>query len=187
MVAFIDHYRDRYGVEPICKELPIAPSTYHRHKVFEQYPNRRSARSKCDEQLTPEIQRVWQESHRNYGARKIWKQLKRESTPVARCTVERLMKQLGLVGVRRGRRCITTIPSEAAYKPLDLVNREFSAERPNQLWVADITYVATWSGFVYVAFVVDVFSRYIVGWRVLKHVQTGLDFRCARASIVGTW
>ncbi|MCL4106610.1 UNVERIFIED_CONTAM: hypothetical protein GTU68_009744, partial [Idotea baltica] len=133
-----------------------------------------SARVKCDEQLSPEIQRVWEENHRNYGARKVWKQLKRESVPVARCTVERLMKKLGIEGVRRGRRCITTIPSEAAHKPLDLVNREFSALHPNQLWVADITYVATWSGFVYVAFVIDVFSRYIVGWRVLKHMRTDL-------------
>ena len=155
-------------------ELPIAPSTYHRHKALEQHPERRSARVKYDEQLTPAIQHVWEESHRNYGARKVWKQLKRESIPLARCTVEQIMKKQGIVGVRRGRRCITTIPSEAAYKPLDLVKREFSADHPNQLWVADITYVATWSGFVYVAFVVDVFSRYIVGWRVLKHMQTDL-------------
>ena len=174
MVAFIDQYRDVHGVEPICKELPIAPSTYHHYKTLEQHPQRRSARAKCDEQLSPEIQRVWEENHRNYGARKVWKQLKRESVPVARCTVERLMKKLGIEGVRRGRRCITTIPSEAAHKPLDLVNREFSALHPNQLWVADITYVATWSGFVYVAFVIDVFSRHIVGWRVLKHMQTDL-------------
>jgi putative transposase len=104
----------------------------------------------------------------------MWKQLKRKSVPVARCTVERLMKKLSIEGVRPGRRCITTIPSEAAHKPLDLVNREFSALHPNQLWVADITYVATWSGFVYVAFLIDVFSRYIVGWRVLKHMQTAL-------------
>ena len=174
MVDFIDQYREVHGVEPICKELPIAPSTYHQYKTLEQHPEWRSARAKCDEQLAPEIQRVWEENHRNYGARKVWKELKRESVPVARCTVERLMKKLSIEGVRRGRRCITTIPSEAAHKPLDLVNREFSALHPNQLWVADITYVATWSGFVYVAFVIDVFSRYIVGWRVLKHMQTDL-------------
>jgi len=174
MVDFIDQYRDVHGVEPICKELRIAPSTYHHYKTLERHPERRSTRVKCDEQLSPEIQRVWEENHRNYGARKVWKQLKRESVPMARCTVERLMKRLGIEGVRRGRRCITTIPSEAAHKPLDLVNREFSALHPNQLWVADITYVATWSGFVYVAFVIDVFSRYIVGWRVLKHMQTDL-------------
>ena len=174
MVGFIDQYREIYGVEPICNVLPIAPSTYHRCKVLEQHPEQRSDRARRDEQLMPDIQRVWEENHCNYGARKVWKQLNRESIPVARCTVERLMKQLGLEGVRRGKRCITTVPDEAANKPLDLVNREFVAQRPNQLWVADITYVATWSGFVYVAFVVDVFSRYIVGWRVLKHMQTDL-------------
>ena len=174
IVDFIDRYRDLYGVEPICQLLPIAPSTYRRCKALERQPGNRSARSKRDEQLSPEIQRVWEESDRNYGARKVWKQLLRESTPVARCTVERLMRQLGIEGVRRGKRCITTIPDEAAHKPLDLVQREFSASRPDQLWVADITYVATWSGFVYVAFVVDVFSRFIVGWRVLKNMQTDL-------------
>lgn len=174
MVTFIDRYRKDYGVEPICKLLPIAPSTYHRCKTLEQHPEQRSKRAKRDEQLMPEIQRVWEENHRNYGARKVWKQLKRESIPAARCTVERLMKRIGLEGVRRGKRCKTTIPDETAHKPLDLVQRDFTASHPNQLWVADITYVATWSGFVYVAFVVDVFSRYIVGWRVLKHMQTDL-------------
>ena len=174
MVAFIDRYREQYGVEPICKELPIAPSTYYRCKSQSARPDQRSDRARRDEQLILDIQRVWEESHRNYGVRKIWKQLNREHIPVARCTVARLMKQLGLEGVRRGRRCITTIPSDRLEKPLDLVDRDFSATRPNQLWVADITYVATWSGFVYVAFVVDVFSRYIVGWRVLKHMQTDL-------------
>lgn len=173
-MAFIDAHRDAYGVEPICKVLPIAPSTYHRHKELEQHPERRSGRAKRDERLSEHIQRVWEENHRNYGARKVWKQLKRESVPAARCTVERLMGKLGLAGVRRGRRCVTTIPSDLADKPLDLVNRAFTAAHPNQLWVADITYVATWSGFVYVAFVVDVFSRYIVGWRVLKSLQTDL-------------
>ena len=174
MVAFIDQYRSDYGVEPICQLLPIAPSTYHRCKTLERDPAQRSPRAQCDEQLCIEVRRAWHESDRNYGARKVWRQLNRESIPVARCTVERLMSLLGLEGVRRGRRCITTIPAESAHKPLDLVQREFAAGRPNQLWVADITYVATWSGFVYVAFVVDVFSRFIVGWRVLKHMQTDL-------------
>lgn len=174
MVAFIDQHRDRYGVESICQELPIAPSTYHRSKALECHPDRRSKRAKRDDELLVEIQRVWAENHRNYGARKVWKQLLREGIQAARCTVERLMKRLGLEGVRRGRRCRTTIPDEMAHKPLDLVQREFSAHHPNQLWVADITYVATWSGFVYVAFVVDVYSRFIVGWRVLKHMQTDL-------------
>lgn len=174
MVKFIDQYRDQYGVEPISKELLIAPSTYYRYKYLERAPDKRSARALRDEQLSREIQRIWEDSDRNYGARKVYKQFKREMIPVARCTVERLMKNLGLKGVRRGQRCITTIPSEMAHKLLDLVNREFTADRPNQLWVADITYVATWSGFVYVAFVVDVYSRYIVGWRALKHMQTDL-------------
>ena len=174
MVTFIDQYRSDYGVEPICQLLPIAPSTYHRCKTLERDPAQRSPRAQRDEQLCIEVRRAWHESDRNYGARKVWRQLNRESIPVARCTVERLMSLLGLEGVRRGRRCITTIPAESAHKPLDLVQREFAAGRPNQLWVADITYVATWSGFVYVAFVVDVFSRFIVGWRVLKHMQTDL-------------
>jgi len=174
MIAFVDEHREAFGVEPICKLLPIAPSTYHRCKTLEQHPERRSERARRDEQLKLEIQRAWKEHHRNYGARKVWKQLNREAIPVARCTVERLMKQLGLEGVRRGKRCKTTLPDETAHKPLDLVQRQFTASHPNQLWVADITYVSTWSGFVYVAFVVDVYSRYIVGWRVLKHMQTDL-------------
>lgn len=173
-MEYIDRHRDEYGVEPICQVLPIAPSTYHRHKELERCPEKRSKRSRRDDQLSPEIQRVWQENYCNYGAHKIWKQLHRESIPVARCTVERLMNTLGIAGVRRGKRCITTIPSEQSVRPLDLVQRRFTADRPNQLWVADITYVATWSGFVYVAFVVDVFSRWIVGWRVLKSMKTDL-------------
>lgn len=173
-MAFIDQYRENYGVEPICDVLPIAPSTYHRYKWLERHPERRSDRAKRDEVLCREIQRVWDANRRVYGARKVWKQLNRESIPVARCTVERLMGKLGLEGVRRGRRCVTTIPADLADKPLDLVNRQFTAAGPNRLWVADITHVATWSGFVYVAFVVDVYSRYIVGWRVLKSLQTDL-------------
>lgn len=174
MMAFIDQERETHGVESICKVLSIAPSTYYRSKHLEANPNQRSDRTRRDEMLKPEITRVYEENLQVYGARKIWKQLNRENIPVARCTVERLMGNMGLEGVRRGKRCRTTIPDELADKPLDLVNRNFSAERPNQLWVADITYVATWSGFVYVAFVVDVFSRYIVGWRVLKSLQTDI-------------
>ena len=174
MVDFIDTHREAYGVEPICKVLPIAPSTYHRSKELEAHPERRSNRAKQDEKLADDIWRVWDNNHGVYGARKVWKQLNREMIPAARCTVERLMKRLGIEGVRRGKRCITTLPSDLADKPLDLVNREFTADRPNQLWVADITYVSTWSGFVYVAFVVDVFSRRIVGWRAMKHMQTDL-------------
>ena len=174
MVMFIDQYRKSYGVEPICQLLPIAPSTYYRHKVLEREPEKRSHRTQRDEILTEEIQRVFEENRQVYGARKIWKQLNREEVFVARCTVERLMKQLGIEGIRRGRKWRTTIPSELSDKPSDLVNRQFTASHPNQLWVADITYVATWSWFVYVAFVIDVFSRYIVGWRVLKSMRTDL-------------
>lgn len=154
--------------------LQIAPSTYYRCKSLEAQPELRCQRYHQDEALKPEILRVWQDNRQCYGSRKVWKQLGREGFTVARCTVVRLMKVLGLQGVRRGRQCITTIPDESAAKPLDLVNREFTASRPNQLWVADITYVATWSGFVYVAFVTDVFSRKIVGWRVMKSMQTQL-------------
>jgi putative transposase len=163
-----------HGVEPICRVLQIAPSTYYRCKSFEAQPQLRCQRYHQDEALKPEILRVWQENRQCYGIRKVWKQLRREDFAVARCTVTRLMSILGIQGVRRGRRCITTIPDDSAAKPLDLVNREFTASRPNQLWVADITYVATWSGFVYVAFVIDVFSRKVVGWRVLKSMQTQL-------------
>lgn len=154
--------------------LRIAPSTYYRCKALEAAPAQRCQRYHMDEALKPEIIRVWQESRQCYGVRKVWKQLKREGFTVARCTVARLMKVLEIQGVRRGRRCITTIPNESAAKPLDLVNREFTAQRPNQLWGADITYVATWSGFVYVVFVIDVFTRKLVGWRVMKTMQTQL-------------
>lgn len=174
MVSFIDQEREGYGVESICEVMPIAPSTYYRCKYLDVYPEQRCQRTQRDDELKPEIQRVYEENHRAYGARKVWRQLNREGIKVARCTVERLMRALNLEGVRRGKRCVTTIPDELADKPLDLVNRKFTAERPNQLWVADITYVATWSGFVYVAFVVDVYSRYIVGWRVLKSLQTDI-------------
>lgn len=174
MVDFIDKNREDYGVEPICEVLPIAPSTYRRHKDLERNPEKRGARTHNDERLCIDIERVWHENHRNYGAHKIWKQLHREDICCARCTVERLMKTLGIRGVTRGRQCITTIPSNVSETPMDLVDRQFRADRPNQLWVADITYVPTWSGFVYVAFVVDVFSRYIVGWRAMKTMQTDL-------------
>jgi len=174
MVAFIDKYRHVYGVEPICSVLPIAPSTYYRYKDHEQHPDKRSHRVKRYESLEPEVRRVYEENRSVYGARKIWKQLNRELIPVGRWSVEVVMRKLGLEGVKRGRHCKTTIPDELADKPLDLVNREFVALKPNQLWVADITYVATWSGFAYVAFITDVYSRYIVGWRVLKSMKTDL-------------
>ena len=170
MIAYIDAHKERFGVEPICEQLPIAPSTYYAAKV--RPPSNRAVR---DEGLKPEIQRVYRESYDGvYGARKVWKQLDREGIPVARCTVERLMRILGLYGVRRGAFKVTTTPDINVHRPADLVERDFRASRPNQLWVADITFVATWSGFVYVAFVTDVFSRKIVGWRVSRSLRSDL-------------
>jgi len=166
MFRYIEEHKDRFGVEPICRQLPIAPSTYYELKARERDPARLPARQKRDAELCPQIQRVWQENFCVYGARKTWKQLNREEVKVAHCTVRRLMRKLGLCGVRRGRGFKTTIPDQNAQALPDLVKRQFVAMRPNQLWVADFTYVATWSGFVFVAFVIDVFSRMIVGWRV---------------------
>jgi len=175
MVAFIDEHRDEYGVEPICDVLPIAPSTYYDHRARAQDPAKRPDRAKRDEQLRPEIQRVWNENHAVYGAEKVWRQLGRENIEVARCTVERLMRGMGLRGAIRGRAFkVTTVADETAPRPPDLVARQFKATRPNQLWVADITYVATWLGFAYVAFVIDVFSRRIVGWRVSSSLKSDL-------------
>jgi transposase InsO family protein len=154
--------------------LPIAPSTFYDHQVRRNDPGRRSKRAKRDNVLCLDIQRVWEDNFRVYGARKVWRQMNREDIAVARCTVERLMQRLGLEGVRRGRKCRTTIPDTVADRPADLVQRQFVAERPNQLWVADITYGATWSGFVYVAFIIDVFARRIVGWRVARSMRTEL-------------
>jgi transposase InsO family protein len=175
MVAFIDDHRGTYGVEPICQVLPIAPSTYYAHKARAADPTRRSERARRDEQLHEDIRRVWEANRCVYGARKVWRQLRREGRAVARCTVERLMRTAGLEGVVRGRRVRTTIPADLAdERPRDLVQRAFCAERPNQLWVADFTYVATWRGMVYVAFVIDVFSRRIVGWRASSAMRTDL-------------
>lgn len=174
MTAFVDEYREAYGVEPICAELPIVPSIYYEQKARQAEPSRLPERVRRDAVLCDEIERVWYESRRRYGARKVWRQLHREDIEVARCTVERLMRRLGLVGVVRGQKPRTTIPDEAAAQPADLVQRNFAATRPNQLWVADLTYVATWAGFVYVAFVIDVFSRRIVGWRVSRSLRSDL-------------
>jgi putative transposase len=173
MVAFLDQHRDIYGVEPICAVLPIAPSTYFLRKVQQQNETKRSARARRDAELRAAIQRVWDEHDQVYGPRKVWKQLRREGTGVARCTVERLMHEMGLRGVSRGRAwVITTRAEDRTGRPADLVDREFRATRPNQLWVADFTYVVTWRGFVYVAFVIDVFARRIVGWRVSASLAT---------------
>ena len=174
MVTFIDEHRDEHGVEPICEQLPIAPSTYHEQKAREVDPSRLPARAVRDVALREEIERVWKENFGVYGARKVWRQLIREEIDVARCTVERLMREMGLQGVVRGRKVRTTIADELTQRPADLVRRDFTADRPNQLWVADLTYVATWRGFVYVAFITDVFSRKIVGWRVSNSLRSDL-------------
>ena len=152
--------------------LQVAPSAYRRHAARERDPSRRSARALCDEQLRPHIHRVWQENHRVYGADKVWRQLNREGVVTARCTVERLMRVQGLQGARRGRRVRTTVADDTVSRPLDRVNRQFRAERPNQLWVSDFTYVSTWQGWLYVAFVIDVYARRIVGWRVSTSMTT---------------
>jgi putative transposase len=174
MVAFIDEQRAAYGVEPICAVLPIAPSTYYLAKARADDPAQCSQRALRDATLREEIRRVWETNLRVDGVRKVWRQLLREGIAVARCTVARLMRQLGLVGAIRGRRFKTTVPDTSAARPADLVNRAFVASRPNALWVADLTYVATWKGFVYVAFVIDVFARMIVGWRVSTSLRTDL-------------
>jgi putative transposase len=174
MMAFIDAHRDQYGVEPICAQLPIAPSTYYEHRARQSDPSRIPARVRRDGELLASIQRVWQENFRAYGARKVWRQMNREHIRVARCTVERLMRGAGLQGVVRGRKTRTTIPADILERPLDRVQRQFVASRPNELWIADFTFVATWSGFVYVAFVIDVYARCIVGWRVSRSMHTEL-------------
>ena len=175
MVRVIDAHRTTFGVEPICAVLPIAPSRYYELKARERDPHRRPARARRDEWLSEHIRRVWQENRAVYGVRKVWNQLKREGQAVARCTVVRLMRRLGLAGVVRGRTFkVTTIPDTLASRPPDLVTRQFTAVRPNQLWVADLTYVVSWRGFVYVAFVVDVFSRRMVGWRVSTSLRSDL-------------
>jgi putative transposase len=170
--AYIDRHRDVYGVEPICKVLQIAPSCYRRHAARMRDPALRSERAKHDEQLAPDIHKVWQANMQVYGADKVWRQLNREGITVARCTVERLMRRLGLQGVRRGKVVRTTRPDPAAPCPVDRVNRQFRAGRPNQLWVSDFTYVSTWQGWLYVAFVIDVYARRIVGWRVSSCMHT---------------
>jgi putative transposase len=174
MYAFIDAHRATYGVEPICRVLQIAPSGYYVHAARARDPLQRPARARRDDALRVDIGRVWHAHRRVYGARKVWRQLRREGTVAARCTVERLMGDLGLAGVVRGRRVRTTTSDAAAERPMDLVQRQFVATKPNQLWVADFTYVATWRGFAYVAFVIDVFSRRIVGWRAAASMRTDL-------------
>jgi transposase InsO family protein len=177
MIAFIDDHRAVHGVEPICKVLPIAPSTYYDHVSKRADPGKLSARAQRDMALKPQITRVFVENFEVYGVRKVWRQLAREGVPVARCTVERLMADLGLQGVIRGKPIRTTVQDKAAPCPLDHVNRQFHAPAPNMLWLSDFTYVSTWTGFVYVAFVIDAYARRIVGWRVSRtaHANFVLD------------
>jgi transposase InsO family protein len=170
--AFVDTHRERFGVEPICKQLQIAPSGYRRHAAQQRNRVLRCQRAQRDEVLVPQIERLWQANLQVYGADKVWRQLRRDGIPVARCTVERLMRRQGLRGVMRGKVVRTTISNPKAVCPLDRVNRQFKAERPNQLWVSDFTYVSTWQGWLYVAFVTDVFARRIVGWRVSRSMHT---------------
>ena len=173
MIAFIDDHREAHGVEPICKVLPIAPSTYHAHVAKRADPAKLSVRAKRDAALKPEIARVFAENFAVYGVRKVWRQLQRESVHVARCTVARLMQSMGLQGMIRGKPMRTTLSDKAAPCPLDHVNRQFRVSRPNVLWVSDFTYVSTWAGFVYVAFVIDAYARRIVGWRVSRTAHAG--------------
>lgn len=177
MIAFIDDHREAYGVEPICRVLPIAPSTYRDHLASRRDPSRLSARAQRDLALKPEVARVFAENFEVYGVRKVWRQMTREGFTVARCTVERLMKGLGLQGIIRGKPVRTTVSDKAAPCPLDHVNRQFGAAAPNRLWVSDFTYVASWQGFIYVAFVIDTFARRIVGWRASRtaHASFVLD------------
>jgi transposase InsO family protein len=172
MKLFIDEHRDQYGVEPICRVLPIAPSTYRAHAAGLCDPSRLSARVRRDAELRPEIERVWQENFEVYGARKVWRQLNREGIAVARCTVARLMTAMGLAGAVRGKAVKTTISNRAVPCPGDHVKRQFRAPAPNLLWVSDFTFVSTWAGFVYVAFVIDTFADRIVGWRVSRSAKT---------------
>jgi transposase InsO family protein len=177
MIAFIDDHREVYGVEPICRILPIAPSTYHARVAQRADPAKASPRTQQDMVLMEQIRRVHEANFGVYGARKVWRQLSREGIAVARCTVERLMRQMGLRGAVRGKETRTTIADKAVPCPADKVNRQFQASHPNALWVSDFTYVATWQGFVYVAFIIDVFARRIVGWRVSRtaHADFVLD------------
>lgn len=175
MIAFIDDHRHVFGVEPICRVLPIAPSTYYWHKARQADPSLRSTRAQRDELLRPEIQRVWDQNLQVYGAEKVWTQLNREGIRIARCTVARLMADLGLRGVVRGRSFkVTTHAADGSERPLDLVDRDFTASRPNELWVSDLTYVRLGRTFCYVAFVIDAFARRIVGWQISRSLRSDL-------------
>ena len=172
MIAFIEEHRDGLGVEPVCKVLPIAQSTFYAHQAIIRNPGLASDRAKRDSDLSPEIKRVWEENNEVYGIRKVWHQMQREKFTIARCTVARLMKRLDIHGVIRGKAKKTTVPDKSRPCPKDKVNRKFRAPAPNMLWVSDFTYVSTWQGFVYVAFIIDTFADKIVGWRVSSSPKT---------------
>ena len=172
MIAFIDQHRGAYGVEPIARVLPIAPSTYHEHAARARDPQRLPSRLQRDHMLCDDIRRVHAENYSVYGVRKVWRHMLREGIAVARCTVARLMRRLGLRGVIRGKGVRTTVPDRTASCPLDRVNRRFRAPAPNRLWLSDFTYVSTWQGFAYVAFIIDAFARRIVGWRVSRDMKS---------------
>ena len=173
MLAFIDAHREDLGIAPICRELAIAPSSYHEHAARLADPGRRPARARRDDEMRAQIKRAHEASFGLYGTRKVWHQLRREGVVIAKCTVERLMAAIGLAGVRRGKKTITTVSDPKAPCPLDKVNREFRVSQPNALWVVDFTYVHTWAGFVYVAFVIDAYARRIVGWKVSTSATVG--------------
>ena len=179
----MDEHRATFGVEPICKAMQIAPSGYRRHAARQRDAALHCQRTQRDHSLMPQIQQVWQANMQVYGADKVWKQMNRQGTEVARCTVERLMRRLGLQGVRRGKVVRTTRSDPKVACPLDRVNRLFKADRPNQLWVSDFTYVSTWQGWVYVAFVIDVFARRIVGWRLSSSMQTECAGRAGAGAV----
>ncbi len=172
MIGFINDHRAEYGVEPICRVLPIAPSTFYEYLAVARDPDRASDRARRDKVLRREVQRVWDQNFKVYGVRKVWHQMRREGFDVARCTVERLMREIGIQGIVRGKAQRTTRPDKALPCPRDKVNRQFRAPAPNTLWVSDFTYVSTWQGFVYVAFVIDTFANRIVGWRASRSPQT---------------
>ena len=172
LIDFVDKHREAYGVEPICKLLQIAPSGYRRRAQLQRCPGLRCKRRQTDDERIPHIQRIWHANWQVYGAVKVWRQMHREGLSIARCTIQRLMHQLGLQGVRRGKKVRTTQPDPARPCPLDWVNRQFKAQRPDQLWVSDFTYVPTWQGQMFVAFVIHVYARRIVGWRVSSHMRT---------------
>jgi len=176
MMAFIDAHRRDLGIELICRELAIAPSSYHEHAARLADPSRRPEHARRDEEICRQIKRVYEDSHSLYGSRKAWHQLRREGIAVAKCTVEHLMRSMGLAGIRRGKKTVTTVSDPKAPCPLDKVNREFRVSRPNTLWVVDFTYVHTWVGFVYVAFVIDAYARRIVGWKVSTSVLSSMPW-----------